>query len=356
MSRMIDLSKVDIHQMVVHKVGNKSRDEGVRISQTRYEVPSEEVRDTLLKYFLTSFKFDMFYRFHHETDLSMNEVYTYASRMFDQPNTFHEQSVHILNHLYEQSSHPQIKSGELYVVHLNNILYNDFSIDAIGLFKSENKDVYLKLDEPNMDDLGLLIEEGVNVRKLDKGCLILNVKAVGGFVVGVVDATAGKTQDAAMYWMEDFLNVTFMEDENYYTDHAIQMVNEFYDNVIAPASEQPEKKEKLEFINSTMEYFSRTDKFEEEEFIHNVLQDHNQGEMFKVYKESYTEMNELPPFDAMPISQTALKKAKKTLRNVIKTDTGVELKLKSESFPYVERGYDEERKLHYYKVYFSQEE
>ncbi|UHA76120.1 nucleoid-associated protein [Paenibacillus sp. 481] len=353
---MIDVSKIDIHQMVIHKVGNKSRDEGVVVSKELYDIPSDEVKAALLKYFVSNFKFDTFYTFRHEADLALNEVYTYASNMFQRPVTFHEQSIHVLNHLYEQSSHPQIKAGELYVVHLNNILYNNFNIDAIGLFKSENKDNYLRVDKRAEDDLGVQLEQGVNIRKLDKGCIVLNVQAQSGYVVGIVDMV-NKGNQEALYWKEDFLSVKLLEDEHYITDQYIKMCTDFYENVIEPAAETPpEKKEKLQFINSTIDYFAKNDQFSEESFVEEVIGTPDHMPLFKAYKESYEEMNELPPVEQFPISQVALKKVKRTMRNHIRTDTGVELKLKSESFPYVEKGYDEERGMHYYKVYYNEEE
>ncbi|PZM63081.1 nucleoid-associated protein [Paenibacillus dendritiformis] len=353
---MIDLSKAEIQQMVVHQVGSKAREEGVRVSHALYDVPSDEVKATLMKYFISGFKFDAFYRFHHEAELPLNEVYTYVSRMFQQADSFHEQSVHLLHHLYEQSSHPQIKPGELYVVHLNNILYNNFSIDAIGIMKSEHKDVFLQVQERKPEELQVSIQEGTNIRKLDKGCLILNVRAEAGYSVGIVDASAGKNNEAARYWQEDFLNVRLLEDEHYLTDKYIEMCTHFYEDVIAASAEEPpEKKEKLEFIHHTMEYFAKHEQFEEEAFAEEVIVQPEIVPIFKAYKETYEEANELPPLNEFPISQAALKKAKRTYKNNIRTDTGVELKLKSESFAYVEKGFDEERGMHYYKVFYNEE-
>ncbi|MCG7409906.1 nucleoid-associated protein [Paenibacillus sp. ACRRX] len=357
---MIDVSQINIHQLIIHKVGSAARDEGVWVSRDLTDVAGDdELRLALTQYFVKPFKFDWFYRLHHEADLSMNEIYTFASRIFDQPATFQEQSVHILNHLYAQSTHPQIKPGELYVTHFNNVLYGNFSVDAIGIFKSENKDAFLQVKEKSDTDLGVYLQEGINIKKLDKGCIIFNLYADSGYRVCMVD-TGSRGFEEAQYWKDDFLQLAMVEDEHYYTDEAITMCSEFYDSVIAPASELPEKKEKLEFINSTMEYFSKHDTFDEQSFVDTVLHERPQhaqhAPMFKAYKETYEEANDLPPFDAMPISHVALKKAKQSIRNNIKTDTGIDIKLKNESFPYLERGYDEERQMYFYKVYFNEEE
>ena len=52
----------------------------------------------------------------------------------------HEFIVKYVDGLYEQSKHPNIKQGDLYVVHFKDCILDGETIDAIGLFKSENKD------------------------------------------------------------------------------------------------------------------------------------------------------------------------------------------------------------------------
>lgn len=351
---MIDLSGVRIQNIVIHKVGNKARDEGIVVSKERYEIPNDEIHQVLLKYFLSSFKFETFYKFHHEADLALNEIFTYSNTIFKDSDTFYEQSIHILRHLYEQSTHSKIKAGELYIVHFSNIIYNNFNLDAIGIFKSENKDVYLQVNEEVNAGFRVHSEQGINIKKLDKGCLILNYNANAGFAVSVVDLVKKGNEEAA-YWKEDFLRVTLLEDENYLTDQYVRMCSNFYDDVIAPSTEQSDKKEKLMFINETIHYFARNEQFVADDFTEQVIQEPEYIQIFNAYKESYEEMNDLPVVSEFPISHVALKKVKREFKNDIQLDTEIEIKVKNESFEYLERGYDEEKRMHYYKVYFNHE-
>lgn len=350
---MIDLSNIEIQNIVIHKVGNKLKDEGMVISNEVCDIDGDDLKAALLKYFLSAFKFDTFYRFHHEADLQLNEVYTYANTIFKDNTAFYEQSVHLLKHLYEQQAHPQIKPGEFYVVHFNNMIYDNFEVDAIGLFKSENKDMYLKVEETADSALDVRCDEGINIRKLDKGCLILNYNAAGGFAVGIVDPL-NKGNEAA-YWKDDFLKIEILKDESFMTDAYVRMCADFYDDVIVPATDQFEKKDKLMFLNQTVQYFAQNEQFEEESFAEEVIRDPEYINIFKTYKESYEEMNELPAVTEFPISHTVLKRVKREFKNDIKLDTDIEIKLKSESFDYLERGYDEERNMYYYKVFFNNE-
>lgn len=97
----------------------------------------------------------------------MNEVFVCAGKIFDDPKNLYEQSKNISKHLYEQSTHPQIKSGEFYVVHFTNCTIEGKTVDAIGLFKSENKDTFLKINVTD-NSFDIKSEKGININKLDK--------------------------------------------------------------------------------------------------------------------------------------------------------------------------------------------
>ena len=59
------------------------------------------------------------------------------------------------------------------------------------------------------------------------------------------------------------------------------------------------------------------------------------------------------------VSGVVLKKEKNKLKTEIKLDTNISIKLDVEApeaaSEYLERGYDEEMKMKYYKVYFNEE-
>lgn len=69
----------------------------------------------------------------------------------------------------------KIKAGEFYVVRFTDCLVNDQATDIIGLFKSENKDIFLNI-YTEQNDLHIESLSGINTHKLDKGCLIFNIE------------------------------------------------------------------------------------------------------------------------------------------------------------------------------------
>ncbi len=85
--------------------------------------------------------------------------------MFNEPASFHEISVAIANHLFEQSTHPKIKGGEFYMVLFNDVVVDGEVVDALGIFKSENKDTFLKV-MLRQQGFELEAQQGINVKKI----------------------------------------------------------------------------------------------------------------------------------------------------------------------------------------------
>lgn len=164
---MIYTEEVSVQEISLHNVGNKLQDEGLLLSKSPLEVDDNTTR-ILTSYFLTPFKSEEYYHLYHDTDITLNEVCAYVSKIFDDPKTLHEQSVNLAKHLYQQSNHAKIKSGEFYAVYFTDCIINNETVDAVGLFKSENKDTFLKV-YPSGDSFEVESEQGVNINKLDKG-------------------------------------------------------------------------------------------------------------------------------------------------------------------------------------------
>ena len=114
---------------------------------------------------------------------------------------FSKQSVQLAQFLYSKSTHSKVKEGEMYLAHFSNVPFETEYVDAIGIFKSETKETFLKVF-PHGQSWEVIAEDGVNINKLDKGCLIFRKNQSEGYVDCVVDNT-NKQQDA-QYWSKTF--------------------------------------------------------------------------------------------------------------------------------------------------------
>ena len=63
--------------------------------------------------------------------------------------------------------------------------------------------------------------------------------------------------------------------------------------------------------------------------------------------------------DAFSISTPVVQKQKKTIKNEIKLDTNIQIKIAvndaDSTHKFIEQGYDHEKEMHFYKVYYNNE-
>lgn len=347
---MISFSQVTFKTLAVHRVGNKLRGEGMLIAPSLYDLADEQLCTLLLDYFLIPFKQDETYRFAHDTDLSLNELHAYCSAIFDNPKTLYEQSVHIARHLYNQSGHPKIQSGELYIAYFADCQLDDEITDAIGIFKSENKDIYLKPNDQN-GELNISYEHGINIKKLDKGCLVFNTSADNGFRVAMVDKFAKNNE--AQYWKDDFLHVERVHDRSFTTQNVIELCKDFSDEIFTT---HDTRKDQIVFMSKSLNYFAEHDTFDLEEFATDVIEQPERIKEFKQFKQHFEGQRDFDAGNEFRISQPTVKAMKRKFKSLIQLDTAIEIKLKSDlTEQYIERGYDEQRQMYFYKLFFREE-
>lgn len=347
---MFDFSEIKIEGLALHLVGNKAREEGFKTARELLTFDHEDDRFLLLDYFLSSFKMEETYRFDHESSLEMNEVFMYCSYIFDDPAALYEQSVNILKQLYEKSGHPNVKGGELYVAFFRDVLVEDELVEAVGIFKSERKDTFVQLQAED-DQFHLGFYQGTNLSKLDKGALILNAYKEEGYRVLCVDL---KSADAR-YWRDEFLMLTQIQDNAFHTKNYLSICKDFVEEIYA---KEATKKEQVDFVNKSLEYFNTHESFDFNEFKTEVTGgDEAKAQRFDTYVKTYREEAGLEAEDQFFIAPKAVKQMKRKLNNIIKLDTQVEIRLAGTGGEeFVERGYDEERNMHFYKVFFNQED
>src|SRR5689334_9795545 len=173
---MIDYINSNIINVSAHQVGNKTTGEDINLSEEPLDIKDNRLRELLIKYFLSHFSSPEYFSFGFSNgDFELNPVFTFVSKIFDSKGSFHKQSINLAKHLFECSLHPNIKSGDFYVAYFSDVQIEDEITDAIGLFKSETKDSFLKLTG-KLGKYRLNYDDGVNIEKLDKGCLIFNTE------------------------------------------------------------------------------------------------------------------------------------------------------------------------------------
>lgn len=350
---MINLYSAQIETLSLHRVGNKNKKEGLFRSENPVRL-NDEITGLLKEYFFKPFreKEENYFKFTHEADLEFNELYKIATELFEHPEKTHPLSKKIAEHLYEQSDHPHIKSGEVYVAYLTGLMLDNVKTDAIGIFKSELKHDFLQFKEAG-ENLEIIIEQGVNINKLDKGCLIFNVDGPEGYKILSVDSNRYDTK----YWLESFLGVSALTDEIFYTKNYLKFCQDFAKDVVLPAED---KQQEVLFMNRAVNHFAKNDAFEESSFLNEVMENPEFIPEFKHYKVEKGPKYSVEDVSNFNIANKAVSDARKKIKNVINLDTHIQIKMDfinpESAQKFVEKGWDEERQMYYYLVYFNKEE
>ncbi|PKH50783.1 hypothetical protein CXF68_08830 [Tenacibaculum sp. Bg11-29] len=344
---MIEFTDINLEGIYVHQVGNKLRDENFKISNENITFSNDETQSYLLKYFLSPFNNNEVYNFCHPSELELNEIYLFVKRLFSSPEQLYKISIDISKHLYEQSTHPKINGGDLCICFFNNCSFDGVKCNAIGFFKSEVKDVFLKFDSID-DNVNIKHVNGININKLDKGCLVFDLEEEKGYKVCVIDSKSKDTQ----YWKNDFLNIKPASDEYHFTNDFLSITKEYVTKQLSDEFEV-NKTDQIDLLNRSVDYFKTNDKFEKEEFEKSVFQSEELIESFRSFDNSYRDDNEIEVSDSFDISSQAVKKQVRAFKKVLKLDKNFHIYIHGDK-ELIEQGVEKDGRK-FYKIYYKDE-
>lgn len=343
-------ASINIEKAIVHQVGNQARGERIILSENELTLNDELVRQMLAKYFLQHFDEHEQYHFTHHSSLGLNEVYTYVKHIFQQPEKFVAESKHIAQLLYQVSTHTRIKQGELYIVHLKGLQLNNEETEAVVLVKSEHTDTFLKLLKHGKN-LEVVAEQGINMQKPDKACLIFKTAEADGYRVCIIDNT-NKQQDA-QYWVKEFLQIEPVADNYHHTSEVLSMCRQFVTQEL-PEHFEITKGQQIDMMHRSLDYFKEKEQFNMEEFTTEVIPYPEMAEQFEQFKDNYEKSRNVQFDDEFDIHLSAVKKQSKVFKSVLKLDKNFHVYIHGRR-DLIERGYDEMTGKHFYKIYFEEE-
>jgi len=347
---MHNFSAASIKKMIVHRVGNRHFEEGLILSEKHIRTLSVEEEEMLVPYFLNSFQSDEYEAFSHATDLELNEAYNITHELFLTSVNFVDASKKYAEHLFDQSIHASINGGEFYVVFFDDVVLDGQSVEAIGLFKSERKDRFMQVGFGE-DQAKLNFEEGINLKRLDKGCIIFNTAADDGFKVLTQDYI--NKGEEAKYWKEDFLGVKPISSEYSMTKDYMNMCKDFVMEQL-PEEFEVDRTVQIEMLNRSSGYFVEADQVNSQQFAESVLEQPQLIESFNEYKENYQQEHNVVIEDEFEASKQAVKSQKKNFKSVLKLDKNFHIYVHGNPNN-IEQGYDDERGMKFYKVFYKEE-
>lgn len=342
---MIYTEYIKIKSCIVHFVGNKSADQGIVLSNDAIDL-DEDTSKILEKYILGQVITDGYYQFWHDSDISLNELFAYAKHCFTENEDFVDVSKQIAKHLYACSSHPKVKEGELCIVLFKNVIVDSVTCEAIGIFKSENKDTFLRV-VMNGECSSILSETGININKIDKAAIIFNTQENQGYWVAVIDRTNKASE--AKYWTDDFLKVRPCKNSFNQTESLISMTREF----VSHMPNSGFKADKAAVINRSKEAL-KLSSIRLDDYSQELFEDRKIAQEFSQYVKEQSKVRGAEIEQEISVSRDATRKKAVTSLTTLKLDSNFDVRIHGGEDLLV-KGYDEERGMKYYKLYFKEE-
>ncbi len=348
---MITRKNASISKFIIHKVGNKFNSTKNAFSEKLVEF-DEASYELMLPFLLRPFgSVVQSYRFNHHANISLNEINSYSAQIFSDEDNFIEVSKHIVTHLFEQSTSANIKTGDVLVAMFEGLEYNDMTTNALGIFKIESKVNFFQTYLEN-NSYDVLVQKGISSKKVDKGCLILNQGDAEGNIILTVD----NNNYDAQYWINQFLNIKYADDANNHTQQYIDLCKDFSEEILKSTYGAQEKNN---FLAKTIDFFKENEVVNVERFKDELFEEDKHKSMFDDYKKTFETEQNLVLRNQFDVAERVVTKEKKKIKTDIKLDTHFSIKVDIDapdaSEDFLERGYDEEKKMHYYKVFFNEE-
>ena len=347
---MLDTTDAQLASLIVHQVGNKLRQEPVRLSTDCLRV-TDELRRALMSFFFNHFMHrgaaDAF-RFDHPAGLEQNAAYAIATRIFA-GKPFGAESVKLVNHLYDVSDHPRIKRGDVYVAEFDNVRFDGKASRALGIFKADTPNTFLRV-RMQANSASVAVVTGTDIKSLDKGALILARDEPTGMRIL---AGVASREDAA-FWSDRFLKLRPVDTERRTTRAYLDLCRAFSTGL--PEADGPSGK--ASFLSRTFTYFADAEHFDESEFTE-LLDPQQERDRFYEYRSDYEKQHDVRLPTRFDIDDATVRQQKSKFRTLIRLDDCAEIKLLPAGVAaisdVIEKGYDQRRRRHFYKIYFDEE-
>lgn len=336
-----------ISKMVVHHVGNKAKGDGVEFGGNL--IPIDDIEQDIKKLISKSFDIADLYHFYFESTVELNPIYTFVRTIFHDNKTFLQQTKHIAKILYECSSHPKIKEGELSLFYLEGCELNGEECDAIAIIKAETQQQLLQVSRNNQE-VSARKASGISLSKVEKGCLVFCNAEEQGYQIAIVDNI--KKGSDSKYWKDSFLHIKSFNSPKHQTKSLIDVCNEFINTVVAD-SNRLSKVDKAMISVRAKKVLLDNETLSMNDYTEEVFHDYILETKFKDYVAEKKFESHIHPNGSIDIDRTALSKAK-TKVETIKLDSNFDIRILGGQDRII-KGYDKNAGMNYYQLYFEEE-
>lgn len=339
----INFIDTTLRHLMIHGIGNKCLDEPLVLSSQEVKM-NEMTANKLLDNLLKKIPHEASYHYSHDIDLSYNEMFAFSQKVFANNDTLVDMSKNIAKHLFNQGVSKNVQAGIVYIAYLQGVLVDNKEVDAIGVFKSEKTDTFLKV---NYEDgiYSLSSEKGMGC--IDHGCLIINTESENGYLISLFNT---KKKSDVKYWNEDFMGVRLRNDDSSKTSQIVELCGTFI-----AKNEEIAKTDKAGMIDRVLSAMAVGDT-SLNKITETVFLDKNVRQQFTEFHQTQSNLDDSTLNNDFTPDMKTVEKAVRKYRNKtkLKLDNDFEVLIKGGEENII-KGYDEDKAMSYYKLYFKEE-
>lgn len=328
-----------MEEFVLHRIGTQG-DPSI-LSDYSAVLQGMEEQEFLRKLFLRSFaSLILTCEFVPEGGNVLQELCKKAAKGKD----LTEVSRSIAKHLIEVAAEHEVRTGDLFVVKFHGVEFSGAHLDAIGIYKFDDKEVFLE-SRVDGETIGMQLKRGLGGRKPDQAALILFTE--GNHTVLPID-----DRPASGFWHRDFLRIQAKQDHVNSTRNVLEMTRNFITEQLPQDYEIP-KADQIDLLNRSVQYFKENTEFDRESFAREVFQEEGVADRFAQFGQKYEQENSVELGDHFEISAHAVKKQARVFKSVLKLDKNFHIYIHGDRSK-IEQGRDENGRK-FYKIYFEEE-
>ena len=246
--------------------------------------------------------------------------------------------------LYEQGTSTKIKSGNLWIILLNNILYNKKETNGIAILKSESVEKRI-ICTPTANGYNISEVETYNIKKIDKGCVIINSGTNDGYLVSFFVNSKGGYEEK--YWRDMFLHLKSCQSPYQQTKALVELCNDYVNGQLKDA----DKKDKSLLYAKIKSTLKESEQINIEDFA-SIIFEKEDAESFVNYYKAQQRFFQLPENISIDIKQVKTKKAFSP--QTIHLDSNFEINIYGGD-GYLTKGTSKDNGMKYYQLYYKEE-
>jgi hypothetical protein len=211
---------------------------------------------------------------------------------------------------------------------------------AIGFFYARDAGGFLHVSAGEASIL-----RGLPMKKPEFACLIFQEKQ-GTYRMFQFSPQAG-------FWSKILFPYLQKTDDAFHSREFFRMCKSFSEDVLVKEQKKP-REEQVEFLSDSLTFTKEKKAVSFDDFKHEVLKEPALIDAFDQYKDDYSDRKQWNPPDQFAVSESSQNQAKKFVKSVIKLDKNFHIYVHGNR-DRIEKGFDQERSLHFYTLWFEAE-